>query len=95
MKVDVDQVDGYYVYLLGCSDGSFYCGITKDIERRMREHNDGVGAKYTRGRGPVELLAFTARLSKPDALRFERKVKSVKKSAKLLCFTLEPLSSIV
>jgi putative endonuclease len=95
MELEADQIDGYHVYLLRCSDGSFYCGITKDIERRIREHNDGVGAKYTRGRGPVELLAFTPRLSKPDALRFEHSVKSVKKMDKLSCFTLEPLSRIV
>lgn len=47
----------WQVYLLRCSkDGSLYCGITNDIERRLREHQTGRGARYTAGRGPVEVV---------------------------------------
>jgi putative endonuclease len=43
----------YYVYILECSDGSFYVGITNNIERRLRAHNEGVASRYTRSRRPV------------------------------------------
>ena len=48
----------WYVYVLLCSDNSFYCGITKDIERRLKQHNGVIkgGAKYTRGRRPCILI---------------------------------------
>ena len=46
----------WYVYMLRCSDGSLYTGCTDDIERRFSCHNSGKGAKYTRGRGPLELV---------------------------------------
>jgi len=45
----------YYVYIMECSDGSFYIGITNDLERRLRAHNEGVASKYTRSRRPVRL----------------------------------------
>ena len=44
------------VYMIECADGSLYTGIAKDVEKRTREHNDGKGAKYTRGRTPVTLV---------------------------------------
>ena len=46
----------WFLYILKCSDGSFYTGITKDMERRLKMHNDGKASKYTRTRGPVELV---------------------------------------
>ena len=46
----------YYVYILKCRDGTYYTGYTPDIERRVELHNDGKGAKYTKGRRPVELV---------------------------------------
>lgn len=45
----------YYVYILECSDGSFYIGMTNNLERRVRAHNEGVASKYTRSRRPVKL----------------------------------------
>ena len=45
----------YYVYLLLCADGSYYCGSTNDPEKRLQAHNAGRGAKYTRGRGPCTI----------------------------------------
>ena len=44
----------WFCYLVGCSDGTIYCGITDNLEKRMATHNAGKGAKYTRGRGPVQ-----------------------------------------
>ena len=46
----------YYVYILECSDGTFYTGYTPDIKRRVKLHNDGKGAKYTKDRKPVKLV---------------------------------------
>ena len=46
----------HHVYILECADGTYYTGYTTDVERRVAEHNDGTGAKYTRGRAPVEVI---------------------------------------
>jgi len=46
----------WVVYILKCSDGSFYTGITNDLEARVAAHSDGSGAKYTKGRGPFEIV---------------------------------------
>ena len=51
---------GWYVYIVRCSDGSLYTGITKDVEARVSMHNAGRGAKYTRARRPVELVCRKA-----------------------------------
>jgi putative endonuclease len=45
----------YYVYIMECSDGSFYVGITNNLERRLRAHNEGVASRYTRSRRPVKI----------------------------------------
>jgi putative endonuclease len=66
-----------YVYLVECADerGSFYIGYTTDIERRIREHNRGEGAKYTRGRTPVTLRYVECHESKSEAMRREWELK--------------------
>lgn len=46
----------WHVYLIRCRDGSLYTGITTDVERRFKEHQDNAGAKYLRGRGPLRLV---------------------------------------
>ena len=48
----------WLVYLLRCADDSYYCGATNDLERRIEAHNNGNGARYTRGRGPVAVIAL-------------------------------------
>lgn len=66
----------YCVYLLECRDGSYYCGITTDIQQRLRQHNEGIASRYTRGRTPVSVRACTPYLfSKSLALQLERRVK--------------------
>ena len=74
----------WYFYILRCADGSLYSGITTDIERRVREHNQGTaGARYTRGRRPVR-LAYSERLpDRAQALRREYAVKQLDRAAKL------------
>ena len=57
-----NSVDSWYVYLLQCSDGSFYTGVTTDLKRRLRQHNGEIvgGANYTRARRPVALAWYEA-----------------------------------
>jgi putative endonuclease len=63
------------VYLLMCADGTLYCGCTTDLARRLKEHAEGRGARYTRGRGPLKLTACRKRLTRGEALRLEAAVK--------------------
>ncbi len=72
------------VYILECGDGSFYTGITKDPDRRLAEHEDGGGAKFTRGRGPFKLVYTEAQPSRSAALRRELEIKSLRRPAKRL-----------
>lgn len=73
----------WFVYLLRCSDNTLYCGATNNLTRRIKQHNDGCGAKYTRGRGPVALIKFWTFPTKGEALSFEYKVKQLSKDEKL------------
>lgn len=75
--------DTYCVYLLECCDGSYYCGITTDMEQRLRQHNTGTASRYTRGRIPVKLLARTPHCySKGMALKLEHQIKKCPKHRK-------------
>lgn len=67
----------WIVYLIRCSDGSLYCGITKHITKRLKAHNSGKGAKYTRTRRPVALEAVSHKMTKSEALKFEYHLKQV------------------
>ena len=72
----------WIVYLVRCQDGSLYTGITTDPERRLREHNRGLGAAYTRSRLPVTLVYRELAESRSQALRRERAIKSLTRAAK-------------
>ena len=74
----------YWVYMLKCSDGSLYAGMTSDLEKRIRLHNEGRASKYTRARGPVALAYAERAASKSGALRREFQIKRLSRSAKLL-----------
>lgn len=71
-----------YVYLLLCGDGSYYCGYTVDVERRLTAHRSGKGAKYTRARGPLTLVYLERFSSKGEAMRREAAVKKLSRAAK-------------
>ncbi len=70
--------------MLECRDGTLYTGITNDLERRLREHNEGTGARYTRGRGPSRVVYRKSCVSKSEALKLEMAVKSLSRGEKLL-----------
>lgn len=73
----------FYVYMLRCADGTLYTGYTDDPERRLRVHNAGKGAKYTRSRRPVELVYREMLEDKSAALRREREIKRLNRAQKL------------
>ena len=65
----------WFVYILECSDGTLYCGVTTDLERRVNEHNKGTASRYTRSRRPVTLLGYAAFPDRGTAQRIEHAVK--------------------
>lgn len=71
-------------YILKCKDGSLYTGWTNNIENRLRMHNEGRGAKYTRGRGPVELVYIEQFPTKEEAMKREAAIKKLTRKQKLL-----------
>jgi putative endonuclease len=73
----------WVVYLVRCGDDSLYCGITNDLPARLAAHEAGRGAKYTRGRGPLTLIATQRCRDKRIALRIEHAVKQLRKREKL------------
>ena len=72
----------WFLYIARCSDGSLYTGIALDIDARLEAHNEGRGARYTRGRGPLELCAHRRCATKGDALRLELAVKRLPRPEK-------------
>jgi putative endonuclease len=72
----------HWVYVLECDDGSFYTGYTTDVERRVHEHDRGEGAKYTRGRTPVELVHRERFESKSAAMSREYEIKQLSRAEK-------------
>ena len=73
----------WLVYLVRCSDGSFYCGISNDLKNRLIEHNSGRGAKYTRSRRPVELVGISNEMTKSEALKLEHRIKQLPAAKKM------------
>ncbi|MFJ7978593.1 GIY-YIG nuclease family protein [Peribacillus sp. JNUCC 23] len=69
-------------YVLECRDHSYYAGYTNDLEKRIKLHNEGKGAKYTRGRGPVKLVHFETFLRKTEAMRAEYRFKQLSRKQK-------------
>ena len=72
-----------FVYMLRCKDGSLYTGWTNDLEHRLAMHNSGRGAKYTRGRGPLELVYSEELPDREAALRRECAIKKLRREQKL------------
>ena len=74
----------WHVYILECGDGTLYTGITDDVQRRLRMHRSGRGAKYTRGRLPLQLRYQETCGTYSDALRREAQIKKLSRAEKLL-----------
>jgi len=73
----------WFVYLLRCGDGTLYCGIALDVNARLETHRAGKGARYTRGRGPLDLVYVETCTTRSMALRRERAIKALGRGAKL------------
>ncbi|MCR4807398.1 MAG: GIY-YIG nuclease family protein [Lachnospiraceae bacterium] len=67
----------YYTYMVRCSDDSLYTGYTNDLEKRVKAHNTGKGARYTRARGPVELVYYEEYATKEEAMSREWHIKQL------------------
>ena len=76
------NAEQWTVYILRCKDGTLYTGITKDIKRRVEQHNDGKGSKYTQNRGPVEVVYKEKKMGRGNALVREAEIKHYSKGKK-------------
>ena len=72
----------WYVYIVECSDGTLYTGITTDINRRLNQHNSGKGAKYTSIRRPVKLMSVSEVGDRSDASKEEYRIKQLTRKEK-------------
>jgi putative endonuclease len=77
-----DKKNGWILYILRCSDGSFYSGITNDLARRLAQHRDGKASRYTRSRRPVRIVYDESCASRSDALKKEYAVKALSRKEK-------------
>ncbi|MDP2382206.1 MAG: GIY-YIG nuclease family protein [Nitrospirota bacterium] len=80
----------WIVYIVECSDGSLYTGITNDLARRVEEHGTGKGAKYTKHRGPVTVRYTERQDSKGAALTREAVIKVLRRGDKLALIAAQP-----
>ena len=71
-----------YTYILKCNDGTLYTGWTNNIDKRLKDHNDGKGAKYTKARRPVELVYYEEFESKEEAMKREYAIKQLSRKQK-------------
>ncbi len=78
-----DQRSAVFVYMVECADQTLYTGWTTDIERRLKTHNAGRGARYTQQRGPVRLVYVEALPDRRTALQRERQIKRMSRAEKL------------
>lgn len=77
----------WFVYILECSDKTLYTGITTDIKRRVKEHNAGTGARYTRARIPLKLVFQTRVTDRSSASKLEYEIKQLSRKQKLAIIT--------
>lgn len=73
----------WFCYLCECSDDTLYCGVTNNPTKRIKDHNAGRGAKYTKARRPIKLIKYFIVNSKSDALKLEHQIKKLERKNKL------------
>jgi len=79
----VSEDKSFFTYILRCADDTLYTGWTTDIQKRINAHNEGIGARYTRSRAPVELMASWQFESKVAAMRSEYAIKKLSRAEKI------------
>lgn len=72
----------YYTYILECSDGTYYCGYTNNVAERVKTHNEGKGAKYTKSRRPVKVIYYEEFKTKSEAMKREAEIKKMTRAMK-------------
>ena len=72
-----------YTYILECKDGTYYTGWTNNLEKRVKEHNEGKGAKYTKAKRPVVLVDYEEFATKEEAMKREYAIKQMKRKEKI------------
>jgi putative endonuclease len=78
------SMSAWFVYVVRCRDGTLYTGISRDLDARLARHNQGKGARYTRGRGPVALVHSERLPTQAEALRREAAIKALPRQQKLV-----------
>ena len=78
MRKKIKRKDVFYVYIVKCKNGTYYTGYTNDLENRVKLHNDGHGAKYLKGKLPVQLVYSKEYKYYKNALHAERKIKQLR-----------------
>ncbi|TFJ93015.1 GIY-YIG nuclease family protein [Lentibacillus salicampi] len=76
------ETNEHIVYILKCADNTLYTGYTNDLEHRLRMHEEGKGAKYTRGRGPFKVVFVEKFATKEEAMKREHEIKQLKRKGK-------------
>lgn len=80
----MSEPSDWVVYILECADRTLYTGITNDLDHRIKQHENGTGAKYTKGRAPFTLLYTETHPSRSEASKREAEIKSFDRAAKRL-----------
>ena len=88
----ITRESGYYVYIIRCKDGSYYTGHAKDVEKRFDMHKKGRGARYTRMHEPEKLVYVEEFESRSEAMRRERKIKTLNHTKKQQLITENNIS---
>jgi len=84
-EVEVEEVvDKWMVYILRCGDGRLYTGVTNNLERRLKAHRAGKGAKFTKGRGPLKVVYLDEQPDRSQALKVEIAIKKLSRTEKLV-----------
>lgn len=81
-RTNVGTAAGWFVYILCCADGTLYTGVTTDLRRRCRQHNDGAASRYTRSRLPTRLVYHEPQLDRSAALKREAAIKALPRREK-------------
>lgn len=80
--------DTWFLYILRCADGSLYTGISMDVKRRCKQHNDGIASRYTRSRRPIKLVFQETHPNRSAALKREAAIKAMTRRDKLALIRL-------
>ena len=83
IEMDKAYMDENYTYIVRCADGTLYTGWTNDLKKRIKAHNAGKGAKYTKSRRPVVLKYYESFSTRQEAMRREWEIKQLSRKEKL------------